>query len=92
MICAEDELGLGDSHAGIMVLADNIPAGQPAAEVFGFHNDTVFEIGLTPNRSDAFSHIGVARDLRAALSMRNGTELPIRYPMSAPSGKARALQ
>lgn len=51
MICAEDELGLGASHDGIMVLPDDIPAGTPAAEVFGIENDTVFEIGLTPNRA-----------------------------------------
>ena len=67
MICAEDELGLGDSHDGIMVLEDSTVPGTPAAEYFNIENDTVFEIGLTPNRIDAASHFGVARDLAAWL-------------------------
>ena len=67
MICAEDELGLGDSHDGIMVLDDKLKEGTPLAEVFEIEEDDVFEIGLTPNRADAMSHWGVARDLRAGL-------------------------
>lgn len=67
MICAEDELGLGESHDGIMVLDDSLIPGTPCSEVFKIENDTVFEIGLTPNRADAMSHFGVARDLRAGL-------------------------
>lgn len=67
MICAEDELGLGQSHDGIMVLDNDLNAGTPAAEIFDIENDHVFEIGLTPNRSDAMSHWGVARDLKAGL-------------------------
>src|SRR5210317_1414468 len=67
MICAEDELGLGQSHDGILVLDDSWAAGTPCAEVFDMESDFVFEIGLTPNRTDAMGHIGVARDLRAAL-------------------------
>ena len=67
MICAEDELGLGASHDGIMVLDDAIKIGTPAATVFQVVSDQVFEIGLTPNRADAMSHLGVARDLRAGL-------------------------
>ena len=67
MICAEDELGLGKSHDGIMVLEDALLAGTPAAEVFNIEKDEVFEIGLTPNRADGMSHYGVARDLRAGL-------------------------
>ena len=67
MICAEDELGLGDSHQGIMVLDSSLPNGKPCSEVFGVVSDDIFEIGLTPNRSDAMSHLGVARDLRAGL-------------------------
>lgn len=67
MICAEDELGIGTSHDGIMILDNNIAAGTPAAKVFDIENDEVFEIGLTPNRADAMSHMGVARDLRAGL-------------------------
>jgi phenylalanyl-tRNA synthetase beta chain len=68
MICAEDELGLGQSHAGIMVLPENTPVGMPAAEYLNLYTDTVFEIGLTPNRGDAASHLGVARDLVAVLN------------------------
>lgn len=67
MICAEDELGLGSSHEGIMVLDDALEPGTLASEVFEIENDHVFEIGLTPNRADAMSHYGVARDLKAGL-------------------------
>ncbi|WP_296381466.1 phenylalanine--tRNA ligase subunit beta [Winogradskyella sp.] len=67
MICAEDELGLGKSHDGIMVLDAKLKVGTPATEVFDIKNDQVFEIGLTPNRADAMSHYGVARDLKAGL-------------------------
>ncbi|MEI7663144.1 MAG: phenylalanine--tRNA ligase subunit beta [Bacteroidota bacterium] len=65
MICAEDELGLGTSHAGIMVLDPEAPVGTAAADYFGIEEDIVFTIGLTPNRADAASHTGVARDLVA---------------------------
>ena len=71
MICAEDELGLGTSHDGIMILDDNLKPGTPVAKVFEIENDEVFEIGLTPNRADAMSHMGVARDLRAGLIQKN---------------------
>lgn len=71
MICAEDELGLGQSHDGIMVLDDHISAGTPASEILEVENDVVFEIGLTPNRADAMSHWGVARDLRAGLIQKD---------------------
>jgi phenylalanyl-tRNA synthetase beta chain len=67
MICAEDELGLGSSHEGILVLEDDVKEGTLGADVFNVETDHVFEIGLTPNRSDAMSHYGVARDLRAGL-------------------------
>ena len=67
MICAEDELGLGSSHDGIMILDKNTKAGTLAADIFDIENDQVFEIGLTPNRADAMSHFGVARDLKAGL-------------------------
>ncbi|GHA75120.1 phenylalanyl-tRNA synthetase beta subunit [Pontibacter akesuensis] len=67
MICAEDEIGIGASHAGIMVLDTDLPNGTPAAKFFGLGSDKVFEIGLTPNRADAASHFGVARDLQALL-------------------------
>ena len=65
MICAEDELGIGTSHEGIMVLKNTLVPGTHCSEVFEIVTDTVIEIGLTPNRSDAMSHMGVARDLRA---------------------------
>ena len=71
MICAEDELGLGTGHDGIMVLDESIVPGTPAAQIFHIENDEVFEIGLTPNRADAMSHMGVARDLKAGLLQRN---------------------
>ncbi|MAD97373.1 MAG: phenylalanine--tRNA ligase subunit beta [Flavobacteriaceae bacterium] len=71
MICAEDELGLGDDHDGILVLEDSLEVGLPASEVFDIEVDQVFEIGLTPNRSDAMSHFGVARDLRAGLIQKD---------------------
>ncbi|CAM3004324.1 phenylalanyl-tRNA synthetase beta subunit [Flavobacterium succinicans] len=67
MICAEDELGLGESHDGIMVLDESLVPGTKAATVFKIENDEVFEIGLTPNRADAMSHLGTARDLRAGM-------------------------
>ncbi len=67
MICAEDELGLGESHEGIMILDESLQPGTPCAAIFDIENDIVFEIGLTPNRADAMSHWGVARDLRAGL-------------------------
>lgn len=70
MICAEDELGLGNNHDGIMVLADDLKPGTPAAKVFEVENDEVFEIGLTPNRADAMSHLGVARDLKAGFAQK----------------------
>ncbi|GIZ08635.1 phenylalanine--tRNA ligase subunit beta [Flavobacterium sp. UMI-01] len=76
MICAEDELGLGNSHDGIMVLDESLVPGTPAAKVFKVENDEVFEIGLTPNRADAMSHLGTARDLRAGLMQKGiNTEL-----------------
>lgn len=74
MICAEDELGLGSSHAGIMVLPDTLVPGTPAAEYFEVYQDWVYEIGLTPNRMDAMSHLGVARDVCAYLTHHNKQE------------------
>lgn len=67
MICAEDEIGLGESHEGILVLNEAVQPGTAASSLFKVYQDTVFEIGLTPNHVDAASHLGVARDLRAAL-------------------------
>jgi phenylalanyl-tRNA synthetase beta chain len=80
MICAEDELGIGTDHNGIIVLDENTPVGKPAIEVFKIEQDTVFEIGLTPNRSDATCHLGVAKDLAARLAVhhqyKKGVHLP----------------
>lgn len=70
MICSESELGLGESHDGIMVLDKNAEVGIKAKDYFKLETDTVFEIGLTPNRSDAMGHIGVARDLLTSLNYR----------------------
>lgn len=71
MICAEDELGLGYSHEGIMVLDPAVKVGTQASEYFNVKEDTVYEIGLTPNRADATSHIGAARDLVAVMNCIN---------------------
>ncbi|HBK82871.1 MAG TPA: phenylalanine--tRNA ligase subunit beta, partial [Flavobacterium sp.] len=73
MICAEDELGLGDGHEGILVLSNDLKPGTPCKEVFNIETDEIFEIGLTPNRADAMSHWGVARDLKAGLIQSNVT-------------------
>ena len=80
MICAEDELGLGDSHEGIMILDSSLAPGTAAAKVFKIETDEVFEIGLTPNRADAMSHWGVARDLRAGLIQRDGKQYELITP------------
>jgi phenylalanyl-tRNA synthetase beta chain len=79
MICAEDELSLGTNHDGILVLKPEARIGQPFADYLGLETDHVLEIGLTPNRIDAASHIGVARDLRAAL-IRRGSETRLNWP------------
>lgn len=69
MICAEDEIGLGKSHDGIMILPEDAPIGKEAKEFFNLQDDFLFEIGLTPNRADAASHLGVARDIAAYLQI-----------------------
>ena len=79
MICAEDELGLGESHEGIMILDEALAPGTPAAKVFKIENDEVFEIGLTPNRADAMSHLGTARDLRAGM-LQSGINVELITP------------
>jgi len=83
MLCAEDEIGLGSSHDGILVLPPETAIGLPAATYFNVRRDTLLEIGLTPNRSDAFSHLGVARDLYAALRAR-GLQARLTLPEPAP--------
>mgnify|MGYP002620186826 CR=1 FL=1 len=72
MICAEDELGIGSDHDGILVLDDSVEKGTPAASALGLQSDHCIEIGLTPNRTDAMGHRGVARDLRAAWKWNGG--------------------
>ena len=79
MICAEDELGLGEGHDGIMVLEEDAVVGTSAADYLNLYSDTIFEIGLTPNRSDAISHYGVARDLHARLQQL-GMQSELRKP------------
>ena len=74
MICAEDELGIGPDHSGIIVLPDNIEVGIKASDYYKLNNDYVYDIGLTPNRSDATHHLGVARDLAAYLKINEGWE------------------
>ncbi len=81
MICAEDEIGLSKSHAGIMILPAELKPGMPAADYFGVANDFIFEIGLTPNRADAASHLGVARDLKALLKIAD-----LKFPAIAEAG------
>ena len=93
MLCAEDEIGLGESHSGIMVLDTALPAGTPASEYFQLGNDYVLEIGLTPNRGDAASHLGVSRDLKALLKkplsiktfdIKEGNSLPVKVEVQNP--------
>ncbi len=80
MICAEDEIGLGLSHDGILVLPATAVVGTPAAEYFDTYNDIIFEIGLTPNRMDAMCHLGVAKDVCAYLSHHNKKDSHIKSP------------
>ena len=79
MLCAEDELGIGSSHDGIMVLPDDAQVGMTAKEYLGIEEDYLIEIGLTPNRADAMSHYGVARDLAAYLKA-NGQSVSLSLP------------
>ena len=82
MICAEDELGLGDSHDGIMVLPPEVKPGMPASDYFDIQKDYIYEIGLTPNRGDAASHTGAARDLVAGLNRHFNTR---KYRLKLPA-------
>jgi phenylalanyl-tRNA synthetase beta chain len=80
MICAEDEIGLSEDHAGILVLPADVKVGMPAAEYFKPYIDWIYEIGLTPNRMDAMSHRGVARDVCAYLSYHDNKDLKVVAP------------
>jgi phenylalanyl-tRNA synthetase beta chain len=79
MICAEDEIGIGDSHEGIIVLPADTPPGMPATKYYGLESRAVLEVDLTPNRADALSHYGVARDLAAWLKTQ-GKTVQLRRP------------
>ncbi len=105
MICAEDEIGVGTDHAGIIVLPADTPVGMPASEFYHVENDAVIEVDITPNRSDACSHFGVARDLYAYYKAHgqnitltkpsveafkvNNNELPIQVTVDAPEAAPR---
>ena len=86
MICAEDELGIGDDHSGIMVLDSGLEPGTPFSEIYGSTLDYIIDIELTPNRPDASSHIGVARDIAAFLGV------PLKKPEVAIQDKAEELK
>jgi len=93
MICAEDEIGLGESHAGIMVLDAAAKAGTTAAEYFSPYSDWIYEIGLTPNRMDAMSHIGTAKDVCAWLTMHDKkTAAKLPYANQFKADKAEGLK
>lgn len=98
MICAEDEVGLGENHEGIMVIQESVNPGTPLSKFLGLKPDFIFEIGLTPNRGDAASHLGVARDLRALLhrdlikqkfSIRTTSEIKVNVEVKDPDACIR---
>ncbi len=80
MICAEDELGIGNDHSGIIVLPEDTPVGTLGRDFYKIETDVVYEIGLTPNRSDATCHLGVAKDLAAALKIQYGDSGEVKVP------------
>jgi phenylalanyl-tRNA synthetase beta chain len=82
MICAEDEIGLGGSHAGIIILPDDVIVGTAAVQYFKPYSDWIYEIGLTPNRMDAMSHLGVAKDVCAYLTHHNKKETRSKSPFN----------
>ena len=82
MICAEDEIGIGNNHEGIIILPANIEVGSNVADYFKPYNDWIFEIGLTPNRMDAMSHMGVARDVWAYLLHHDKKEVILKSPFT----------
>ncbi len=80
MICAEDEIGIGTDHDGIIVLPEDAPVGAPVSEVLEIERDWVFDIAITPNRADAMSYLGVARDIAASLRIHTDYEVNIHEP------------
>ncbi|HEY2647917.1 MAG TPA: phenylalanine--tRNA ligase subunit beta [Puia sp.] len=85
MLCAEDEIGLGKDHAGILVLPQNLRTGSAVLEYFKPYSDFIYEIGLTPNHMDAMSHIGVARDVCAYLSHQDNKDYRVKLPFLPPA-------
>jgi len=84
MLCAEDELGIGNNHEGILILPENTTIGENLASILKLENDSVLEIGLTPNRADAMGHIGVLRDYVAFQNVHNRKKLSIQWPATNP--------
>ena len=82
MICAQDEIGIGTDHAGIIVLPEDVVAGEAASHYFKPYQDWIYEIGLTPNRMDAMSHLGVAKDVCAYLTHHHKKEIRVKSPFS----------
>ncbi|MGN6493794.1 MAG: phenylalanine--tRNA ligase subunit beta [Agriterribacter sp.] len=89
MICAEDEIGLGESHAGIVVLPADAPVGMAAATYYELKEDWIYEIGLTPNRMDAMSHLGVAKDVSAYLAIHDNQLNVVKYPYTDSFNKSK---
>jgi phenylalanyl-tRNA synthetase beta chain len=92
MICAEDEIGLGTSHEGIMVLGNETQVGTLLSTLYNIDEDFVFEIGLTPNRTDAMGHIGVAIDIAAALNVFGDDKLTVKHPTVDVKTKGNTLK
>lgn len=86
MLCAEDEIGIGKSHTGILVLPQTLRAGSAVADYFKPYSDFIYEIGLTPNHMDAMSHVGVAREICAFLSHQDKKEYRVKLPVTIPLG------
>jgi len=85
MLCAADEIGLSEDHSGLLLLPPDTAVGRPVAEVLNTDTDYIFEIGLTPNRSDAFCHLGVAADLAAVMNARLGMNVQFATPSELPT-------
>ncbi|MEQ1746079.1 MAG: phenylalanine--tRNA ligase subunit beta [Saprospiraceae bacterium] len=92
MICAEDELGIGHDHSGIMVLPADTPLGIPASQYLNLRADVVYEIGLTPNRADATNHLGIARDLLAWVRQHQNPKAELKYEIRSPKPAAAAAK
>ncbi|HNL07333.1 MAG TPA: phenylalanine--tRNA ligase subunit beta, partial [Chitinophagales bacterium] len=93
MICAEDEMGIGTSHDGILVLQTDLPNGTPAIQLYpNFDNDHVFVLGITPNRSDANCYLGVAKDLYAALVVNHGYTKALQLPPHTDLSQAKSKE